>query len=207
MRAADIGQQRKHLHAGFGIQRTGRLVAQKQSRVFAQRTGDGHALLLAAGELGGEVVHAAAQTDLLHDGLRVERIFADLTRQLYVFKRGQVGHQVIKLKDEADVRPAVIRQLRAAQTGDLFAPDGDGAAGRLIHAAQEVEQRGLACAGRAENDAELPLLDGEIHVIQRFDDRVARLVILADVFKSDIAHGKPPFPCVKTNMRFRFYHA
>jgi biopolymer transport protein ExbD len=42
-------------------------------RIHRQRPGDGHALLLAAGELGGEVIHLVAQTDspqlLFGDGL------------------------------------------------------------------------------------------------------------------------------------------
>ena len=37
MRAADVREEREHLHAGLGIQRAGRLVAQQQRRVLAQR--------------------------------------------------------------------------------------------------------------------------------------------------------------------------
>ena len=85
----------------------------------AQRAGDGHALLFAAGKLGGEVVHALAEADLLHDGLGVERILADLPRQLDVFKRREVGHQVVKLEDESDVPPPVVCQLAAVEGGDL----------------------------------------------------------------------------------------
>ena len=49
------------MHAGLGIQRAGRLVAQQQRRILAQRAGDGHALLLAAGELVGALVELVLQ--------------------------------------------------------------------------------------------------------------------------------------------------
>lgn len=62
----------------------------------------------------------------------------------------------------------------------------------------------LPAPARAENDAEFPLLDGKIYVIQRFDDRVARLVMLADVFKSDIAHGKASFSMCKNKYAISF---
>ena len=80
VRVAHVRQEREHLHAGLAVQRAGRLVAQQQGGVLAQRTGDGHALLLAAGELGREVVQPLAQPHLLHDLPGIERILAHLPR-------------------------------------------------------------------------------------------------------------------------------
>lgn len=54
-------QELEHEHAGFGIERAGRLVAEKQLGIFGERTGDGYALLLAARQLGGEVVQMVGQ--------------------------------------------------------------------------------------------------------------------------------------------------
>ena len=95
--------------------------------------------------------------------------------------------------------PAVLGELRAAQAGDLLAADGDAAAGGLVHAAQQVQDGRLARAGGAEHHAELALLDRKADVVHGLHDVVAGLIILADVFKSDIAHGKPP--CVKTKQK------
>ena len=194
VRAADVREEREHLYAGLGIQRAGRLVAQQQRRVLAQRAGDGHALLFAAGKLGGEVVHALAEADLLHDGLGVERILADLPRQLDVFKRREVGHQVVKLEDEADVRSPVIRQLGTAQAGDLLAADGNGAAGGLVHAAQQVQNRGLARTAGAQHHGQLALLHLETDAVGCQHLFAAHLVFFRNVFKGNVAHTGFSFP-------------
>ena len=49
------------LLAGLGVQVAGGLVGQQQGRVVDQGPGDGHPLLLAAGELGRLVVQAVPQ--------------------------------------------------------------------------------------------------------------------------------------------------
>ena len=46
-----------------GVEVAGRLVGQDDVGVVDQRPGDGHALLLAAGELRGPVVEPVAQAD------------------------------------------------------------------------------------------------------------------------------------------------
>ena len=46
---------------GAAVEVAGGLVREDERRVRHQRSSDGHALLLAAGELGGLVVHAVAQ--------------------------------------------------------------------------------------------------------------------------------------------------
>ena len=54
-----------HLAAGVGVQSAGGLVGQDDRRVAHQSPGDGHALLLAAGELVGQVLELVAQAHLL----------------------------------------------------------------------------------------------------------------------------------------------
>ncbi len=54
----EIVKELQDLGAGGGIQIPGRLVRQEDQRVIHQSAGDGHALLLAAGELGGLVIAA-----------------------------------------------------------------------------------------------------------------------------------------------------
>ena len=54
-------EQVQDLLAGPGIEVAGGLVGQEQGRVVDQGAGDGHALLLAAGELRGVVVQAVPQ--------------------------------------------------------------------------------------------------------------------------------------------------
>ena len=48
LRLANILQQLQHFLAGLVIERTGRLIAQQQLRLFGNRAGDGYTLLFAA---------------------------------------------------------------------------------------------------------------------------------------------------------------
>src|SRR5260221_11458897 len=54
---------RRDPHAGTAIQVAGRLIGQQQGWAVDERAGDGHALLLAAGQFRGLVAHAPAQAD------------------------------------------------------------------------------------------------------------------------------------------------
>ena len=54
--AIDALQRLKHDNSRFGIKRSGRFVTKKHRRVFGNGAGNGHALLLAAGELGGKMI-------------------------------------------------------------------------------------------------------------------------------------------------------
>ena len=82
-----------------------------------------------------------------------------------VLERGQAGEQVEGLEDEADtVLPAERGQFACATRRVMSRPgDGDRALGRRVERADQVEQRRLAAARRAEHDDELAGLDGEVH--------------------------------------------
>jgi hypothetical protein len=56
-------QQLEHVGAGPGVEVAGRLVGEDDGRFGDEGTGDGDALLLAAGELGGPVGAAIAEAD------------------------------------------------------------------------------------------------------------------------------------------------
>ena len=58
-------QQPHDFFACRKIEITGRFVCKNQRRIVNQRARDGHALLLAAGKLGREVIGAITQTDAL----------------------------------------------------------------------------------------------------------------------------------------------
>jgi hypothetical protein len=61
--AVQLVQQVQHLGGGGAVEVAGGLVGDDQRRVGHQCAGDGHALLLAAGELVGVVVGAVGQAD------------------------------------------------------------------------------------------------------------------------------------------------
>ena len=60
-----LPEQVHHLAAGARVEIARRLVGQQDRRLVGQRAGDGHALLLAAGELRGMVGRPRFQADLL----------------------------------------------------------------------------------------------------------------------------------------------
>jgi hypothetical protein len=61
--AVQLVQQVQHLGGGHAVEVAGGFVGDDQRRVGHQCAGNGHALLLAAGELVGVVVHAVGQAD------------------------------------------------------------------------------------------------------------------------------------------------
>jgi hypothetical protein len=67
----DDGAEQAHdLLAGLGVQLPGGLVGQQQPGARRESTGDGHALLLAAGELARPVPGVAGQADKVSPGRR-----------------------------------------------------------------------------------------------------------------------------------------
>jgi hypothetical protein len=96
----------QHLAHHLGVERAGGLVEQHHDRVHAQRAGDGHALLLAARELAGELVlvrHQAHAVEHLQAALGVVLVAAqhlDL-RQRQVLGHAQVREQLEVLEHHA----------------------------------------------------------------------------------------------------------
>ena len=72
--------------------------------------------------------------------------------------------------------------LGLVQGGNVRLLDGDRPLRRLVHRAQDVQQRGLAGAGRANDGHELALLHRQIDFVQRHHLVVAGAVYLAYVF-------------------------
>ena len=103
----DLLEQIQNMAGGVGIQRGGGLVAEQHLRIHRQRAGDGHALLLTAGELAGIGLHAVAQAHQVKQLLRALLCVApghmgDLHRIANVADGVALGHQVEVLKDHAD---------------------------------------------------------------------------------------------------------
>ena len=192
--AAGILQKAQHLFAGAVVQRTGGLVAEQQLGVFGQCAGNGHPLLLAAGKLRRKVVQPLAQPHAAQGLGGVQRVAADLTGKLHVFQRGQVLHQVVELEHKAHIIPAVGGQLPGGKAAHVAAVQPDVALVAAVHAAQNVQQCGLARTGGPHDDTELALVHIEIQVVGSSDLHTAGLVIFTDIFKlHKMLHGVFPF--------------
>ena len=142
-------QKREDGIGGGGVQSGGGLIAEKHLRVRSQRPGDGHPLLLAAGELGGIGTCLFLQT---HQIQQFQRLFLSLglgyTGKLHgeadIFQTGTLHQQVEALEDHADFFPGLPQLLGGdgTHTGlavrlllhprQLLTVDGDAAAGRPL---------------------------------------------------------------------------
>jgi hypothetical protein len=152
---------------------------------LGDRARDRDALLLAAGELGREVVHAVAEADELERLLRRHRRGGDLGDDRHVFARGQARDQVVELEHEADVVAAEARQLAVAGLGQVLAVVPDVAVRGHVETAQDVQERGLAAAGRAEQHHELAGIQIEIDAAQGVDLDLAHAIHLGDAARAE----------------------
>ena len=101
----------------LAVEVAGGLVGEHQVGVVDERAGDGHALLLAAGELGRRwVTRSARPTELQRAAAEAADVGAIRVdeRQLHVLERAGPRQQVEGLEDEADPRVAQPRLLSGA---------------------------------------------------------------------------------------------
>src|SRR5690606_37348377 len=113
---------------------------------------------------------SAIYTLSLHDALPI-----------YVLLRVERRHQVVELEHEADVVTAPVRQLSRAHGVDALAVDLDLPAAGRVQPTDQVEQRGLAGAGRAHQRDEIAFRDFQVDAVQHFDLLRAALVALGEV--------------------------
>ena len=93
--------------------------------------------------------------------------------QLHVVGCGEVGQEIVELEDEADDVAAEARRVAQPGHGDVV--DAHVAGIGPVQAADELQQRALARAGRARQRDELARLEVERDVAQRVDPTVVAL--------------------------------
>jgi hypothetical protein len=162
--ARDGGQ---HDLAGIIIECSGRLVAQQNIRRFDDGSGDGDALLFAAGKLRRKMIEPLGQPDQGQRRARVERLIGDFVHQRDVFEYREARNQIVELEHEADMLAPVARQFRVVGINEIVvAPHRLTGCGR-IEAAEDVQQRRFAGAGGPQQHDEFALIDVEVDVAQR----------------------------------------
>jgi hypothetical protein len=137
--AVEALQDLHDLDAGPAVQVAGGLVGQDQLGLVHEGPRDGHPLLLAAGELVGSVVGAAAQPDRLEEGagpamaLGGWPVFPVVDEgQLHVLEGGRPGQQVEALEDEADRPIAQDGAAIAVEARHVFPGQPVVSGGRLV---------------------------------------------------------------------------
>src|SRR5438067_1860310 len=76
---------------------------------------------------------------------------SDPARHRHVLRRGELGQQMMKLKDEADVVIAESRELVIRHRRELGVAYADAPRVGTIESAEEMEQRRLADAARPDD--------------------------------------------------------
>ena len=177
----------QHLSGELRVQGRGGLVKAQDIRFQGQGSGDGHPLLLAAGELAGVVACPLLQAhfgeqlqtfllNLLQNGLFVGLEVGPLPGQQllgqgHVFQGCILGKQVEGLKHHAEVEAFFANfgiGLAAAVGGvkDDVAPHRDGALIRGLQEVQAPQQGGLAAARGADDGQGLALLQVKADILQ-----------------------------------------
>ncbi|GAA0927677.1 hypothetical protein GCM10009558_040310 [Virgisporangium aurantiacum] len=172
---ADLGA---HLQPQFGVQIGQWFVHQDQCGFQDDGAGDGHSLLLAAGQLARELARLVLEMDQAdrlvgappHLGPRQP---AHLQSEGDVLADGQVREQGVVLEHHAE--PAPFRWQRI-QPGAVL-PDLPAA--ERQQPGQTVERGGLAATGRAEEGDELAPLDGQSQI----GEGVVRAEAAGDAFE------------------------
>ena len=174
--AHELGDQREHVARGRRIELAGRLVRDQERGPGRKRCAERDALLLAAGELARMRVAAVAEPDALEQLVRarIARLLRDAGQPELdpdELARGQLARErpPVVLVGVADRARAEARRTPPAERADVDAGNADGAGRGAVEAGDDPEQRRLARATWPEDDAELPLLDGQAQPLQRRD--------------------------------------
>ena len=155
----------------LGVERRGRLVEEHHLGLHGQRAGDGDALLLAAGELGGVLLGLVADADPVEElaCLASRRRPCFMPRTLIgpsvTFSRIVLWAKRLKLWK---TMPTSARRAASAlpSCGQRLAVEGDRALVDGLEPVDRAAQRRLAGAGRADDDDDLAALDGEVDVLE-----------------------------------------
>ncbi len=164
-------QQGEDFPRALAVEVAGRLVGDDDRGVGDEGARDGHALLLAAGELVGVVLHAVREAHERERHLDPLAPFAarergEQERQLHVLERVQHRHQVVELEHEADVGGSPVREFRFRELGDVLAAHQQLPCIRLVDARDQVEECRFSRSRRAHERDEVALGNAEGDVEQ-----------------------------------------
>ena len=109
---------------------------------------------------------------------RVHRPGGDVGDQRHVLPGRQAGNQIVELKHEADVLAAVAGERGVVEFGELLPAVEHRAAGGHVEPAQDIEQRALAAAGRAQQHDELAGVQIEVDAAERVHVDFAHVIDL-----------------------------
>ena len=157
-----------HLLAQLQVEGRKRLVEQQHAGLGRQRTGQRHALLLAARELGGP---AAGKPLEPHHGQGLGNPDADLRRRplAHLEPEGDILRDVQMGKQRIALEHRIDRPLLRREGGHILRADADAARRRRLEAGDEAKQGRLAAARGAQQGEELVVADRHADRLQRMN--------------------------------------
>ena len=178
--AGEVAHDGEDFADAFGVQGAGGFVEQHDGGFHRQRAGDGHALLLAAGELGGVLVSAPLEAD---PGQQFLRLLAagGAVLLLHQYRSGHdvafgghVGEQVELLEDHADAGALFGQPFGAdgvvgvvlLEVAEVLSVDLQDAAVGGLQAVDTPQQGRFARSAGPDDAGDLPGRDGQVDVMQ-----------------------------------------
>ena len=161
----EVLQIHDHLLAGQGVERTKRLIHQKQAWFLDDGTADRDALSHATGKLGRETFAETAEADLNKQrfgpiAISFDRQAFDFERQQYVVDHVAPRQQIIVLKDHARARIGTVERLVIDENGSLR---------WSLNTGDHGQKRAFSTPARADDRNELALRDRQAGALQRDD--------------------------------------
>src|SRR5205823_1563657 len=101
----------------------------------------------------------------------------------------QAGNEVVELKDETDVQPAIARQGRVVRRVQQRALIADRPAAGHVEPAEDVQERRFAASGGTEQDDELLLEQVEIDALEGMNVDLAHVIDLGELAR--LEDGSP----------------
>ncbi len=178
----------------LGVEVAGGLVGEDDGGAGDEGAGDGDALLLAAGELVGAVIEAAADAEqageVVEEGV-VERLLGGAPRlaMSWAISMLPMAERVGRRLKRWKTKPMRARRILVRSASESVAKSVPSmvtrAGGGGGEAAEDVEEGGFAGAGGADDGDELAGFDGEADVAEGGDFKFAGAVGLAEVLGED----------------------
>lgn len=141
------------------VQTAGRFVGQKKLGIIGQRQSDCHALALPAGQLGRWAGPRARSSQRRPTARARSRRTRAEHGDFHVLLSAQLRHEIVKLKDQTDVRATVTRQI--VNVREVFAADANRSRRRTIEGVNQVQHSRLTASGRTHNHHGLASLNAK----------------------------------------------
>src|SRR6185503_7208844 len=166
----EIGHHLQNFVDHLRVERRCRFVEKHDFRLHREGARDGHALLLAAGQIGGKDIGFVRDADAIQQffgnlsGFLAGGLFYLRRRERNIFQHGHVRVEVERLKNHAHVGPQAYGvepwiAYRAAVDDDIAGLDG-------FEPIDAADQCALAAAARAAHHDDVSRCDGQIDVLE-----------------------------------------